>query len=210
MRKSTQKNIWYGVLTYSDRELPKRPPRDIQAMFYQFVVNHYQAFRQFTVYPTIVKPVKVAKGVVEYMYRDKPKKKYQVTYENHVQHKFTDLKNPIYYLVQRGEHRHFNFGQVFLLKKPVFALLLRYYVFSTVTGADHIFYLRTTGNKNDSLYPQLQIRRLLFRPDTCGLLEWYLNLVYLITGKKRSLDTQQSPSADLEVMVEYWSKYQNA
>ena len=110
MRKSTQKNIWYGILTYSDRELPKRTPYQIQSMFYQFAVNHFQAFRQFTVYPTIEKQVKVAQGVVDYILRNKPKKKYQVTYETHVQHKFTDLKAPIYYLVQRGEHRHFNFG----------------------------------------------------------------------------------------------------
>ena len=162
MRKSTQKNAWYGILTYSLRELPLQETMDqVKTMFYMFAVNHYQAFRQFTMYPTIEKQEQVGSEEVEYMYRDQPRKKLKVTYDTKVLHKFTDLKATVYYLVQGGEHRHFNFGQVYLMKKPVFALLLRYYVFSTVTGADHIFYLRTTGNKNNSLYPQVKIRQLL-------------------------------------------------
>lgn len=57
------------------------------------------------------------------------------------------LNNQIYHMChQEGQHRHFNFGSVYLVQEPRFAQLLRYYVFSTTTGADHIFYFRTTGN----------------------------------------------------------------
>lgn len=62
------------------------------------------------------------------------------------------MKNTLYFLDATGNHRHINFGSVYLVKKPKFSQLLRYYVFSTTTGADHIFYFRTTNNNGKSLY----------------------------------------------------------
>lgn len=60
---------------------------------------------------------------------------------------FDQLTNLKYYMIPEGQHRHLNFGSVYLVEHPCFAQLLRYYVFSTTTGADHIFCFRTTENK---------------------------------------------------------------
>ncbi len=64
-----------------------------------------------------------------------------------LKHVFDQLTNLKYYMIPEGQHRHLNFGSVYLVEHPCFAQLLRYYVFSTTTGADHIFCFRTTENK---------------------------------------------------------------
>jgi hypothetical protein len=49
----------------------------------------------------------------------------------------------------------------------------RYYVFSTTTGADHIYYYRSTYSKLTTLYPKRPWvpSDLIVRTDTCGVLE---------------------------------------
>ena len=57
-------------------------------------------------------------------------------------------------LFKDGATRPVKMGSVFLDKCNRFSFLYRFYVFSSNTGADHLFYFRTTGFKTDtgSLY----------------------------------------------------------
>lgn len=94
-----------------------------------------------------------------------------------------NLKDITWYLDPVGSERHVRLGNVYRMKPnqpPRFCLYLRYYVFSTATGADHIFYYRSTHNTSRCLYSKIPgAGRVQFsRADTCGILEWYLQMVY--------------------------------
>ncbi len=82
--------------------------------------------------------------------KNKKQKKSESTTE--YRHEFRSLKHSSNFLCSYGRKRHVKFGSVYLVKSPRFAQLLRYYVFSTTTGADHLFYFRTTNNSQISLY----------------------------------------------------------
>jgi len=85
----------------------------------------------------------------------------------------------------------------------------RYYVFSTTTGADHIFYYRSTYSKRKTLYPYRPWvpSALITRDDTIGVLEQYLITAYGCLKKTRLMDSDVSPSEDLKVMTEFWQQF---
>lgn len=68
-----------------------------------------------------------------------------------------------------------------------FSLFYRYYVFSTNTGCDYIFYYGSTGpSQNRSLYPHIrgiEGKRLVSREDTLGVLEAYFKTVQQRMGQ---------------------------
>ncbi len=110
-----------------------------------------------------------------------------------------------------GAPRPFELGTVFNTGCNTFSLLYRYYVLSTSTGADHLFYFRSTGNNSDlvSLYPfnvHLKDCNDFSRKDTRGVLEHYVKLAYRLTGTERK-DEIATPIDDLKRMVEFWLRY---
>jgi hypothetical protein len=56
-------------------------------------------------------------------------------------------------------------------------MFYRFYCFSCTTGADYLYYYRSTHNTNGSVYLEGRLG-LLSRPDTCGVLEMYLKNAY--------------------------------
>ena len=98
----------------------------------------------------------------------------------------SNLKKPIkYFLECDGPMRPINMGSAYLVQNPFFGMLLRFYVFSSATGADHIFTIGHIRNDHKCLYSNLAYKNtskvtgkpplLLEREDTAGYLEWYLN-----------------------------------
>jgi len=69
-----------------------------------------------------------------------------------------------------------------LVKSPRLNQLFRYYVFSTTTGADHIFAFRTTQKLarvkatiyDERVMPEVLIDRLISKPEMLGVLDWYI------------------------------------
>ena len=80
----------------------------------------------------------------------------------------------------------------------------RFYAFSCTTGADYIYYYRSTYNATGRLYPKGYLG-FIQRPDTCGVLEMYLNNAY------RQMKKDRQPTAtceeDLALMREFWKWY---
>lgn len=62
------------------------------------------------------------------------------------------------------------FGNVFMKDCAIFSMYLRYYVLSTTTGADYLFYYRSTHTMATSLYQGARTK-LCMHPETIGLIE---------------------------------------
>ena len=82
-----------------------------------------------------------------------------------------------WWLEGRGMERPVYLGNVFRPGCKVFSMFYRFYAFSVTTGADYIFYYRSTYSTKTSLYENGH-PHLLERQDTCGVLEMYLNNAY--------------------------------
>ncbi len=107
------------------------PPNDFKQTFEKYAKAAVETFRQFVPLPftsvTVVKTITVAGRTQE-----KAKENLQLVLSN--------LKKPIkYFLECDGPLRPLNMGSMYLIQNPFFAMLLRFYVFSSATGADHIF-----------------------------------------------------------------------
>ena len=95
-------------------------------------------------------------------------------------------------LTPYGPRRPFDFGSVMLVKQPRFSQLLRYYVFSSATGADYIFAFRTTQQRADALsmiydtsvISESQMDKLILQRFR-GVLDWYIQLCYHTMKKGR-------------------------
>jgi hypothetical protein len=77
----------------------------------------------------------------------------------------------------------------------------RFYMFSCTTGADYIFYYRSTHTQSKSVYTNGNTD-FITREDTCGVLEMVLINAY------RRMQRFRQPTAtceeDLALMSEYW------
>ena len=103
-----------------------------------------------------------------------------------------DFSKIEWYLDRHENKRPVKFGSVFLKGCNRMSLLYRYYVFSTVTGADHIYYMRSTGNSvtQKSLYPdikELEDWAAFKHEDTRGVVEYYVQMAYRERQRPRTM-----------------------
>ena len=92
------------------------------------------------------------------------------------------------------------------MEQPKFCMYLRYYVFSTATGADHLFYIRSTNNETKTLYAKVEGADTVYfkRVDTCGILEWYLKMIYSRTSRPVRSNLQLvTPWEDCQVLKSF-------
>lgn len=102
--------------------------------------------------------------------------------------------------------RPVNFGNVFLPGCNIFPLYLRYLVLSTTTGADYLYFYRSTGSTAMELYADSP--QIVERSDTIAHIEFYIMRAYkLITKKRRPEDGSATARDDLAVMKEFWQAY---
>ena len=113
-----------------------------------------------------------------------------------------------------GPRRPFDFGSVMLVNQPRFCQLLRYYVFSTATGADYIFAFRTTQRRADalsmiydaSIISPWHMDRLIMQRMR-GVLDWYIQLCYHTMKQARKRPRDVTPEDDLALMTSFWQEY---
>ena len=85
-------------------------------------------------------------------------------------------------------------------------MFYRYYVISTTTGADYLYYYRSTYNDKQDLYPHFNhgCDGIIVRNDTTGILEQYLNTAYQCLNRIR---TVCMPDNDLDVLCLFWKSF---
>ncbi len=179
--------VWYGVLSHISRRMPKEDAVD---KFLSFASRH-EIF-QFAPVPQSPLP---------------KKKKDKVTY---LKEGVTNLSALEWHLLPSIRWRPVRFGSVFKEDCNRFSFYYRYYVFSTTTGHDYLFYYDTTDSAESTIYPhapRLKTQHLFTRSDTCGVLEWYLNVAHYRTGRLQRVVFKTDPLSDLAVMQEFWAKY---
>ena len=95
-------------------------------------------------------------------------------------------------------------GNVFRPGCKVFSMFYRFYAISITTGADYLYYYRSTRNKDPRLHKNGR-SNLLSRQDTCGVLEMYLNNAYRLQNQIRM--PHATCEEDLELMKKFWAEY---
>ena len=93
----------------------------------------------------------------------------------------TNLAAHEWRLIPDGIERPVLLGNLYRPDCAQFSMLYRFYAFSTTTGADYIYYYRSTLNSRKTFYLNSTFEQLE-RPDTCGVLEMYLNNAYKRMG----------------------------
>jgi hypothetical protein len=108
-----------------------------------------------------------------------------------------------WWLDAMGLERPVYLGNVRRDRCDVFSMFYRFYAMSTTTGADYLYYYRSTHNKENRLHNKGSLQ-LLSRPETCGVLEMYLNNAYRMQKKVRTpFATCQE---DLDLMQKFWTE----
>jgi hypothetical protein len=97
------------------------------------------------------------------------------------------------------------FAESMLLIKPPFAILTRYYVYSNVTGAHHLFMFGSkTVPEPKMWFPMLRVQPQFVRTDTSKYLRWYFDFAYETVGLPKPDWRVLKPFDLFRVMRTFW------